>query len=254
MLRSRIIPCLLVRRNGLVKTLQFGEGKYVGDPINAVRIFNEKKVDELSVLDIDATVEGREPNYEMIRNLATESRMPLAYGGGITTPEQASKIITLGVEKVSISAAAIANPGLIREIADAVGTQSTTVVLDVMKTGGLFKSGQYLVTHNATRKTKLDPVEFAQQAEELGAGEIILNSVDRDGMMAGYDIDLAKRLRAATTIPLTILGGAGNIDHMRELIDALGVVGAAAGSLFVFKGPYKAVLINYARPDNAAPR
>lgn len=253
MLRSRIVPCLLIRRNGLVKTVGFGIGKYVGDPINAVRIFNEKRVDELTVFDIDATVEGREPNYSMIRNLAAECRMPLSYGGGITTAEQAEKIISLGVEKIAISAGAIARPELISEVADAVGSQSTAVVLDVKK-GGLFRGGTHLVTHNANRRTKLDPVEFTRIADRHGAGEIVVNSVDRDGTMEGYDLDLAEEIRRTTTLPMMVLGGAGNIGHMEALINRVGVVGAAAGSLFVFKGPYKAVLISYARPANASRR
>lgn len=247
MLRSRIIPCLLVHDSGLTKTVRFGPGKYVGDPINAVRIFNEKHVDELMVVDIDATVQGRDPNYQMIRNLAAESRMPLSYGGGVTTAEQAAEIIQLGVEKVCVSAAAIARPALISEMADRIGRQSVTVVIDVKKKS-FPGSGLGVVTHNGTQRTKLDPVEFAREAERLGAGEIVVNSVDRDGEMGGYDLDLAAKVRAATEGPLTVLGGAGSADHMQQLIDRVGVVGAAAGSLFVFKGTYKAVLISYQRP------
>lgn len=249
MLRSRIIPCLLVRRNGLVKTLRFEDQKYVGDPINAVKIYNEKQVDELMVIDIDATVENRAPNLELIQNLAAESRMPLCYGGGISTAEQAREIISLGVEKVAVSAAAVQRPGLISEIAEQIGTQSVVVVIDVKKRR--LSRSYNLMTHNGTRKQSADPIEFAAKAEELGAGEIVLNSIDNDGVMQGYDLSIARQLRDAVSIPITILGGAGKIGDMEVLINELGTVGAAAGSLFVFKGPYKAVLISYAKPENA---
>jgi cyclase len=245
MLRPRIIPCLLVHKGGLVKTRAFKDPKYVGDPINAVKIFNEKEADELTVLDIDARVNGAEPNYALIAKLAAECRMPLCYGGGITTAEQAARIIDLGVEKVSISAAAIDNPALLTRIAAAIGRQSVVAVLDVRKRKGLFEKGYELCTHNASRVHKADPIEFAQVIEQAGAGEIVVNSVDRDGQMTGYDLELAERIRRAVRVPLTVLGGAGSLDDMARLIERCGVVGAAAGSLFVFKGPYRAVLINY---------
>ncbi|TMM58945.1 imidazole glycerol phosphate synthase subunit HisF [Maribacter algarum] len=243
MLRSRIIPCLLVRNKGLVKTVQFKEGKYVGDPINAVKIFNEKEVDELIVLDIDATKEGREPDFKMIENLANESRMPLCYGGGVKTVEHAKKIIHLGAEKVALSSAVIANPNLVTEIAKAVGVQSVIVVLDVKKKG-LF--GKYQVyTHNGTKSTGKDPKELAKQFEALGAGEIVVNSIDNDGIMKGYDGKLIDMIRSAINLPMTVLGGAGTLDDIKGIIKKYKVIGVAAGSLFVFKGKYKAVLINY---------
>lgn len=242
MLRPRIIPCLLVRSKGLVKTVKFGPTKYVGDPINAVKIFNEKEADELIVLDIDATATGSEPDFAMIQKLAAECRMPLCYGGGIKTVEQARRIIGLGVEKVAISSEAISNPNLITEIAAEIGSQSVVVVLDVKKS--LF--GKYEVyTHNGKKKTGRTPIELAQQAEKLGAGEIIINSIDLDGQMTGYDLDLATKIREAIRLPMTLLGGAGSISDIGSLIQTCGVVGAAAGSLFVFKGVYRAVLINY---------
>lgn len=245
MLRPRIIPCLLVREKGLVKTVGFGEGKYVGDPVNAVRIFNEKEVDELTVLDIDATVKGHEPDYRMIENFAAESRMPLCYGGGIKTAQQAKTIIGLGVEKVAISSAAIADPRLVAEVADAVGSQSVVVVLDVKKSRWLHQHEVW--THNGTVNTKRAPAELAAEMEKLGAGEIVLNSIDNDGMMKGYDFDMVGSVRNAVTVPMTVLGGAGSLDDIGELIRRFGIIGAAAGSLFVFKGIYKAVLINYPR-------
>jgi cyclase len=241
-LRPRIIPCLLVHDQGLVKTVKFQQGKYVGDPLNAVKIFNEKEVDELIVLDIDATVQGKAPNERLIGQLAVECRMPLCYGGGVTSAEQARRIIGLGVEKVALSAAALADPSIITRIADEVGSQSVVVVLDVKKK--LF-GGYEVCTHNGTRGTKTSPADAAREAQARGAGEIVVNAIDQDGAMKGYDLELATQVRAAVTVPLTVLGGAGSLDDLGKLIAACGVVGAAAGSLFVFKGPFRAVLINY---------
>lgn len=245
MLRPRIIPCLLIHQGGLVKTRKFQEPKYVGDPINAVKIFNEKEADELVVLDIDATVNKAEPNYALIAKLAAECRMPLCYGGGVTTPEQAARIIGLGVEKVSVSAAALARPALLTEMAAAIGRQSVVAVLDVRRKSGFFSKGYEVCTHNAGHVHKADPIALVQQLQAAGAGEIVINAIDRDGEMQGYDIELARQVRGVVKVPLTILGGAGSLAHMGELFGACGVVGAAAGSLFVFKGPYRAVLINY---------
>lgn len=243
MLRSRIIPCLLVHKNGLVKTVNFANPKYVGDPMNAVRIFNEKEVDELIVLDIDATRKGAEPNYALIQNLAAECRMPLCYGGGIKTLEQAVKIVKLGVEKVAVSSLAVDTPATVSAIASYIGSQSVVVVVDVKRDA---RTGNYEVwTHNGKRNTRKDPVEFARQMEGLGAGEIIVNSIDRDGVMKGYDTEIAKRVRQAVKVPMTVLGGAGSLEDVRSLIEEFGIIGAAAGSLFVFKGIYRAVLINY---------
>jgi cyclase len=246
MLRSRIIPSLLLHQGGLVKTRQFKEPKYVGDPLNAVKIFNEKEVDELMFVDIDATAESKEPNMQLLRSLAVESRMPLCYGGGVTNADQASRIVATGFEKVSVSAAALVRPALIREMSVAIGSQSVVVTLDV-KANRLF-AGHTIYTHNGRQKHKQPLLEFCQQAVSMGAGEIIINSIDRDGLMEGYDLDLARQVRGAIDTPMTMLGGAGSAEHMQALIDAVGTVGAAAGSMFVFKGPYRAVLINYARP------
>lgn len=243
MLRPRLIPCLLVHNGGLVKTVNFGAPKYVGDPINAVRIYNEKEVDELVVLDIDATVNSAEPDYQMISHLASECRMPLCYGGGVRTVAQIEKIISLGVEKVAVSSAALENPTLISDAASRVGSQSVVVVIDVRKIGLLRR--YEVVTHNGTRRTGFNPVECAERMAESGAGEIVVNSVDRDGEMKGYDLDLVEQIRQAVHLPLTVLGGAGSLGDVKELINRYGIVGAAAGSLFVFKGKYRAVLINY---------
>jgi imidazole glycerol-phosphate synthase subunit HisF len=242
MLRPRVIPCLLIKNKGLVKSVHFKNYKYLGDPINAVRIFNEKAVDELIVIDIDATVDNREPDYKMIEDLASECRMPLCYGGGIKSVEQAQKIIGLGVEKVAVSSAAIDNPSLITKIALQVGNQSVVVVLDIKKR---FSGKLEVWTHNGLNNTGISPMDYARKMEEFGCGEIVLNSIDNDGKMNGYDLVLVEKIRSSITIPLTVIGGAGSLNDICELITKFGIIGAAAGSLFVFKGVYKAVLINY---------
>ena len=245
MLRPRIIPCLLLHQGGLVKTRRFSDAKYVGDPINAVRIFNEKQADELIVLDIDATVQGRTPNFPLIAKLAVECRMPLCYGGGVTSVDQVARIIDMGVEKVAISAAAVKNPELLSQMAHEVGGQSIVGVLDVRKKKGLFTKGLEVCIHNANVPCRHDPFDLALQFQEAGAGEIMINSIDLDGVMHGYDLDLAQQFRAKLTVPITFLGGAGSTEDIKLLINRVGLVGAAAGSLFVFKGKYRAVLINY---------
>lgn len=243
MLRPRILPCLLVRGGGLVKTRKFAADKYVGDPLNAVRIFNEKEVDELMVLDIDATTKGAEPNYSMIGSLAAECRMPLCYGGGVRSVDQVRRIIGLGAEKVALSAAAIADPSLVSRAADAVGRQSLVVVIDARR--NVRGNGWDVLTHNGTRPVDGDPASLGERMQNAGAGEIVINSIDRDGEMKGYDLELARAVRARTSIPLTVLGGAGSLADIEALVREFSIVGASAGSLFVFKGVYRAVLINY---------
>ena len=241
MLRPRIIAVLLVHKGALAKTRGFKNPVYVGDPINAVRIFNEKEVDELMVVDIDATVEGRSTNYSMIADLAAECRMPMAYGGGVTSVEQIERITALGVEKVALSAAVLTDSSLIRAASNSVGSQSIVVVLDVRKQGETYR----VFSHNGVRDSGLDIEEVARRVVAEGAGEIVVNSIDRDGEMQGYDLDLARRMRAIVNVPLTLLGGAGKREHMADLFRSVGIVGAAAGSMFVFKGSLRAVLINY---------
>lgn len=242
MLAPRIIPCLLVHNKGLVKTVKFKDAKYVGDPINAVKIFNEKESDELIVLDIDATVEGREPDYKMIENLASECRMPLCYGGGIKTVEQATKIFNLGVEKIALSSAVIENLKLVSDISKEVGSQSVVVVIDVKKK--MF-GGYDIYTHNGTKKTNIDLEKFIIELQSLGIGEIVINSIDNDGVMKGYDLSLIEKIKPLINVPMTVLGGAGTLEDINKLIEKFGIIGCSAGSLFVFKGKYKAVLINY---------
>ena len=242
MLRPRIIPSLLIHDKGLVKTVKFKDHKYIGDPINAVKIFNEKEVDELAIFDIDATVLGNEPNYILIEKLANQSRMPLCYGGGVKTVKQAQKIFSLGVEKIALSSSIIQNPNLITEISEKVGSQSVIVVLDVKKK---LLGGYEIYTHNGKKSTGISPIKFAKMAQKFGAGEVIINSIDNDGMMNGFDMNIIAKVREEITIPLTVLGGAANLEDIKKVILKHGIVGVAAGSLFVFRGVYKAVLINY---------
>jgi imidazole glycerol-phosphate synthase subunit HisF len=243
MLRSRIIPCLLVHNKGLVKTVKFKDPKYVGDPINAVKIFNEKDVDEIMVLDIDASVEHRGPNFDLIRDVARECRMPLCYGGGVTTVEQVKEIIKLGAEKVAISSAAIEDPSILSAMSNAVGAQSIVLVLDVAKKG-IF--GHYeLVILNGKKRVGIKLKDFLEKINNVNIGEIVLNSMDRDGTMLGYDYELIDIVRDNTDLPLTVIGGAKELEDISELIKKYKIIGAAAGSMFVFKGKYRAVLINY---------
>lgn len=251
MLHSRIIPVLLVKDKGLVKTVKFTEPKYVGDPLNAVRIFNEKEADELTVIDIDASVYGHEPDFKMIENLATECRMPLCYGGGIKTLEQAKRILGLGVEKIALSSAVLLRPELISEISEQVGRQSVVIVLDVAKK--FFSNSYECYIHNGKKNLKICPFEFAQKAQNLGAGELVINSIDNDGLMKGYDLNLIGKIKSLVSIPVTALGGAGSLEDIKNLVAQEKIIGAAVGSFFVFKGKYKAVLINYptkAEKDN----
>ena len=249
MLRPRIIPCLLIYKGALVKTQRFKDPKYVGDPINAVRIFNEKEADELIVLDIGATVNSVQPNFNLIEKLAAECRMPLCYGGGVTSVEQAVQLVDMGVEKVAVSAAAILKPSLLKEIVAAVGSQSVVAVVDLYKKNNSFLKSYELCSHNAKKFYNNNPFTLMQSFQEAGVGEIVINSVDRDGLMQGYDLDLARQVKSKVKIPLTFLGGAGSHEHLKDLISQVGTIGVAAGSLFVFKGSYRAVLINYPTPE-----
>ncbi len=242
MLRPRVIPCLLLRNNGLVKTAGFKDPKYVGDPINAVKIFNDKEVDELIFLDISATRDRRKPNFKLISDLASECFMPFAYGGGITNLEEIRELFQIGVEKVVINTAARQDTGFISKAVDLFGSQSIVVSLDVKK--NIF--GRYeLFAHNTGKPLKQDVFAFLQEMQSAGAGEIFLNSVDRDGTAQGYDLDLVKRVTSSVTIPVIAGGGAGNVQDIRSVIHQGGASAAAAGSMFVFHGVHRAVLITY---------
>ena len=242
MLETRVIPCLLVSKKGLVKTTRFKDARYLGDPINAIRIFNEKEVDELIVLDIDASKEGRGPNLEFIGKIASECFMPVCYGGGITSIDQIREIFFLGIEKVSLKTAAINNPELVKQAADVFGSQSIVVSIDI-KTNLFGKK----VVHTIGRKSAqlMDPVDFAMRMESLGAGELLVNSVDKDGMMSGYDLESIRRITDKVNIPVIACGGAGKLSDFKVAVEDGGASGVAAGSLFVFQGVHKAVLINY---------
>ena len=240
---NRVIPCLLLQDGGLVKTAKFGRPRYVGDPINAIRIFNEKFVDELVFLDITASRTGAEPNYDLIERIAGECFMPLCYGGGIRTLDQARRIVAGGVEKIAVNSMAIDRPQLLSELSQELGASSVVVAIDVKR--DLF--GRQRVYHPGRRRlTKLDPVQHAKASVNAGAGEVFLNNVDRDGQCGGFDTALITRVSAGVNVPVVACGGAADIDDMRAAVEA-GASAAAAGSIFVFYGPHRAVLINY--PD-----
>lgn len=246
MLQKRVIPCLLLHKGGLYKTEKFKKPTYIGDPINAIKIFNEKEVDELMFLDIDATVLHKEPNYKMIEDIASECFMPLCYGGGVKHIEQMKKIYALGVEKISLSSQAVLNPHLISEAARIFGNQSVMVTIDVKKD---FWGKKKVFIYNGKTNTKLHPKKFAQRVEALGAGEIVINSIDQDGMMMGYDLELLQEIKKNTSVPIVALGGAGSIDHLREAFGVANVDAVACGSLCVYQGALKGVLIHYPSPD-----
>jgi len=230
-----------LRRGGLVKTRLFKDAKYVGDPVNAIRIFNEKEVDELMVLDIVASKEGMEPDYRMIGQFAGECFMPLCYGGGIRTLDHAQRIFALGVEKVCLQSAALDRPAIVTEIAGQFGNQSVVVSVDVKRDW----LGRPKLYQSRTGKTLgRDWLSFLRSAVDAGAGEVVLNAVDRDGEMGGYDIELIRQAAEAVSVPLIALGGAGTPDHLREAVTA-GASAVAAGAMFVFYGPHRAVLISY---------
>jgi len=241
MKRIRVIPVLLLSKGGLVKSVKFKNNRYVGDPINAVKIFNEKEIDEIVILDIDATKEKRGPNFEKIKEIAGEAFIPLAYGGGITRFEEVQELFYIGVEKVIMNYTAVNNPSLITESAKAVGSQSVVVSIDVKK--NLF--GKYKVyTRNGSDNTNHDPADFARKMQDMGAGEIFLNAIDRDGTYQGYDLELIAKVSSVLNIPLIACGGAGKMEDFSSAVKQ-GASAVAAGSFFVFQRPHNAVLISY---------
>jgi len=246
MIRPRVIPCLLLKNRVLVKTVKFKDPIYVGDPLNAIKIFNEKGVDELILLDITATVKGLLPDFDMIAKLAEECFMPVCYGGGIRTVDTIRKIFRSGIEKVSIGSYAVENPSFIKEAAAEFGNQSIVVCIDVKKNS---LNRYRVVTRNGRRMTDIDPFEYAVKIAEMGAGELLINSIDRDGTMMGYDIGLINKITDSITIPVIASGGAGKMEDIYEVITKGGASSAAAGSLFVFYGRLRAVLINYPNMD-----
>jgi imidazole glycerol-phosphate synthase subunit HisF len=241
MLHIRVIPCLLLHNGGLVKTVKFKDAKYVGDPINAVRIFNEKEVDELAFLDISATPAGREPNFDLVEDIASEAFIPFSYGGGITRIDQIKRLYKLGVEKIIINTAAALNPQLVSEAASIAGSSGVVVSMDVRRS---WFSKYNVCVHCGKLDTERDPVSYAQEMERLGAGEILLNSIDRDGTMQGYDVELIGKVAAAVNVPVVAIGGAGELNHFRQAVEK-GAAAVSAGSIFVFHGIHRAVLITY---------
>ncbi len=245
MIKPRVIPALLLKGQGLVKTVKFKEPKYLGDPINIVRIFNDKEVDELVLLDITATPEKRGPQFDLLKNIASEAFIPLAYGGGIRSMDDVKKLLSIGIEKLIMNTSAVETPSLVREVADHAGSQAAVVSMDVKK--GLLSKYE-VFTHCGQKKTGLDPVKHAVEMERMGVGEIIINSIDRDGTMQGYDIDLVRKVADAVRVPVVACGGAGNLSHVSEVIKQGHASAAAAGSIFVFQGPLRGVLISYPTP------
>jgi imidazole glycerol-phosphate synthase subunit HisF len=241
MKRIRVIPVLLIHNRGLVKSLKFKDYKYVGDPINAVRIFNEKEVDELAILDIDASPENQVPDISRIEEIVSEAFMPIAYGGGITAVDQVKRILAVGVEKVILNRSAVKNPALITEIARQFGSQSVVVSIDYKK-NFFGKPGVYI--ENGKTGTGLDPLAFAKQMEEAGAGEILLNSIEKDGSFSGYDLAMIEKISRSVNIPTIAVGGASSLSDFKQAVQH-GASAVSAGSMFVFQRPHRAVLISY---------
>lgn len=243
--RPRIIPFLLLKEGCLVKTRKFADAKYIGDPINAVKIFNEKEVDELVLLDIAATPLGKEPDCELIRDVASEAFMPIGYGGGITSLHQIEKLFKAGVEKISLNSLLFDNPGLVAEAARVFGSQSIVACIDVKRE----LLGRYsLYSHSGKRRQKIDIFEHIERLEALGVGELVINSIVHDGTMGGYDLALVEKVAKRVPMPVICIGGAGNVEHLREGLRA-GASAAGAGSMFVFHGKHHAVLISYTDPS-----
>lgn len=243
MLKHRVIPCLLLKNGGLVKTQKFTNPKYVGDPINAIRIFNEKEVDEMLVLDIEASKTNSEPKYDLIEEFAGECFMPLCYGGGISSVDQAKRLFSIGVEKISIQTRTLANLSLVSDIASRYGNQSVVVSIDVKK--NLF--GRYKLYSSASGKTlDMDWMDFLKRAVDAGAGEILINAVDRDGTLSGVDTPLIELAASACSVPLIAIGGVSSLADIKAAVKA-GASAVAAGAFFVYHGPHRAVLITYPR-------
>jgi len=246
MIQPRVIPCLLLQNRGLVKTVKFRDPKYLGDPINIVRIFNDKQVDELIFLDISATRENRSPQFDVLENIASECFMPLGYGGGIRSMDDVRSLLSVGIEKVILNTAAVENPALIHSAATYAGSQAVVISMDIGKN----RLGRYEVFVRSGRKgTGLDPIKQAIEMERSGAGELFLNSIERDGTMQGYDIEIVKRITDVVNIPVVACGGAGKLQDLADVIRLGGASAAAAGSMFVFQGPLRAVLISYPAPQ-----
>jgi len=237
----------LLKNNGLVKTIKFNKPKYIGDPINAVKIFNEKEADEIIVVDIDATRNKNGPNFRLIEDIVSEAFMPVCYGGGVKNIKEMGNLYYCGVEKVSLSTSAVKKPEIVREASKIFGSQSVVVTIDIQYK--FLRKSYQVVIHNGTKKTGIDPVEFAKKMEDFGPGEIVINNVNKDGMMSGYDIEYIKEISNSVKVPIIASGGAGNVADLRDVIVNGGASAVSAGSLFVFHGRHNAVLINYPTQD-----
>jgi cyclase len=242
MIRARVIPVLLLKNDGLVKTIKFKSPKYIGDPLNAVKIFNEKEADEISILDISSNLNLQGPNFKIIEEIASECFMPLMYGGGIRKIDHIKKLFAIGVEKISLNTALHSNPDIVIEAAKQYGSQSIIASIDVKKN---FFGKYEVITNSGTVNSKIDPVNFAIHMQNLGVGEIFLNSIDRDGLMNGYDLDLILNITSKIDIPLVACGGARSLDDMKKALSIGKASAVAAGSMFVYHGKHSAVLINY---------
>lgn len=241
LMRPRIIPVLLIDDGDLVKTMRFSNPVYLGDPVNAVKIFNIKNVDEMAILDISASKRGKEPDYELLEDIASQAFMPLSYGGGITSVDQALHLLSIGYEKIILNTSLCEKPELVREISSRVGSQSVVASIDAHRQG----DGYRCAILDGSKAVDVSPVELARQAEALGAGEIIINSIDEDGMMQGYDEELVSQVASAVSIPVVACGGAGSLDDFKHALDECNAHAVAAGSFFVFYGKLKAVLITF---------
>jgi cyclase len=244
MLRTRIIPCLLLRESSLVKTVKYDKYSYIGDPLNTCRIFNELEVDEMAILDITASREGREPNYKVLNSLVSECFMPLSYGGGINSLEQAEKLFITGFEKIVLNSILFTKPELIKDIASIFGSQSIIVSIDVRKS--IFK-GYEVFSHSGTKKQKVKLLDWVQYVEELGAGEIILTNIDRESSWNGFDNSLVKMVSDAVNIPVIAHGGAGTVEHIADVVNNGSASAVALGSMVVFQNKGMGVLVNF--PD-----
>jgi len=243
---KRIIPCLLMGTSGLVKTRKFDKPKYLGDAVNTIRIFNDKQADEIILLDIIAGRERTPIRFNIVEEIVSQAFMPLCYGGGITSFDEVRRLLRMGVEKIALCTAALENPGLISEAANACGNQAVVGVVEVSRKGMFGRQEASL--HGGRKKSGLSPVDAARRMVEAGAGEIMINHAERDGEMEGYDIELVKSICDAVNVPVIACGGCGSLDHIKALFATTAVSAAAAGSLFVFHGPHRAVLINYPQP------
>jgi cyclase len=241
----RVIPILLVSDGYLVKPVKFRGEQYLGDPINAVRIFNEKQVDELIICDIDASSKGHGVNYTLIEEIASEAFMPVGYGGGVSTSDEARRITAIGIEKVVLNTAAFEHPQIVTEISEVLGASSTVVSVDVRKK--LLGTGWDSFVRRGTKRTGLSPIDAVVQAQQLGAGEILISSIDRESTGSGYDLKLIHEVSAAVTVPVIALGGAGSFADFAPALKA-GASAVAAGSQFVLNGKHRAVLISYPTP------